>query len=262
MRFGTISWFWPVLWASIGGIVVLVGVLLEVLADKKSFKDIENSRFWDSAGHLGGWLVVLGVLAEVIVGCVTAVNEWRNDPMKRSIASASARVRIVVKTRSNTVPLFVNPDQTQDGINMQLSFCKDGLTNTLLTLESHDITSWRMGTTDKQDCIMRFNEGGTMTDLFDDTWAKRSATTVGQIAEANIVFLHLPDMETNAEVISGVVVLNVNDSTWRFEILDQLTKWGTITTQRTKNGRFLIWPVEILFPKGDGTYLTNWYNGK
>jgi len=256
------SIFWPVFWASIGGIFVLFGVLLETLSDKRSFKDIRSFRCWGSAKSWGEWMVIVGVFGEVIVGGVTAVNEWRNDPMKKPIAFASARVQLVVKTRSNTVPLFINPDQVRDCVNMGLSVCKNSVSNNLLNLESHDITSWRMGTTNQQDCHIRFSEGGTLSDLFDDKFIKRSATTVRQIEGADIVCLRLPDMETNAEVLSGVVVLNVNDFTWRFEIPSQKPKWGMTTTQKTKNGSFQIFQVSMLFQQADGTVLTNLYDGK
>jgi hypothetical protein len=261
----TPSVFWPVFVASIGGIIVLTGVFLEVMSEKHSFKNIRSFRRWETAKCWGEWMVVFGILLEVTDGGMTAANQWINDPMKRPIALASARVSMIVKTRSNMVPLFINPEQIRAGIYIGLSFCRDSVSNNLLSLEAvptHDLTSWRMGTTNQQDVIMRFNEGDTMLDLMDDKWSKRSATTVRQIAEANVVILHLPDMETNAEVLSGVVVLNVNDSTWRFEIPRQIPKWGMVTTQKTKKGIFQIFGLQMLYPQEDGSYSTNWYDGK
>src|SRR5436190_24396332 len=67
-----ISFFWPLFVALSGGVVVSVGVFLEVIADKEVFKDIRFYRFWGKLKHIGGWLVVIGVAIEVADAGFTA----------------------------------------------------------------------------------------------------------------------------------------------------------------------------------------------
>jgi hypothetical protein len=78
--------------------------------------------------------------------------------------------------------------------------------------------------------------------------------------------MHLPELETNAEIVSGIVVLNVNDSTWTFAIPRQVTKWGAVTMKKTKdtNGRDKaeIWPVQVVDFIYPPRFTNLWYDGK
>ena len=98
------STFWTVLIACIGGVVVVLGLLFETLADKKSFADIKSFRRWHTLKGWGEWLVIAGVAIEVIVAGFTAIDEWetkqvatKNDPQKRPLFALSAYAYVVVR---------------------------------------------------------------------------------------------------------------------------------------------------------------------
>jgi hypothetical protein len=61
----TQSFFWPVFFACIGGAIVVIGLLLETLAEKKWFKNVKSFRRWHSAKCFGEWMVIGGILIEV-----------------------------------------------------------------------------------------------------------------------------------------------------------------------------------------------------
>jgi hypothetical protein len=103
------STFWIVLIACIGGVVVLVGLLFEAFAVKKWFRDIRSFRRWQTLRVWGEWLVIGGIVIEIIVAGFTAIDEWgikqiaiRNDPHKQPIFAFSAYACVVVRPSENS----------------------------------------------------------------------------------------------------------------------------------------------------------------
>ena len=94
------SYFWPVIFASIGGGIVVVGLVLELLAEKKWFKTLRSMRFWNSAKTWGEWFVIVGICIEIADAGWTAyeisnvnANSWQNKP----IYAFSARATVIVR---------------------------------------------------------------------------------------------------------------------------------------------------------------------
>jgi hypothetical protein len=94
MELATISNFSSVVWACIGGMVVAVGIVLEIFSEKDSFKSVASLRRWKTFKSIGEWIVVGGIVIEVIDGGFTARDIWRNDPRKRAISSMTATVKL------------------------------------------------------------------------------------------------------------------------------------------------------------------------
>ena len=77
----TQSSFWLVLTACIGGFIVLVGIVLEVLADKKWFKNVKAFRFWNGVKFWGEILVIVGIAIEVVDAGIAANDGWQTRQM-------------------------------------------------------------------------------------------------------------------------------------------------------------------------------------
>ena len=261
----TESLFWTVVFVGSGGFIVLLGLLMEQSAEKTFFENVKQFRRFKRVRLLGEWFVIIGVFIEVLIAGWTAKEEWRNDPLKKPVASASARVRIIVKMSSNMTPLFVNPEQTKFGWSAGISFFNWKSKNVLLALKAipDNCASWRMGTTNEQEVRMEFHEDPLN---FLEDQSKRFNTLVKQVNNVDSFVLHLPDMETNAEVVSGSVFLIVNDFTWAFDVPHQVTKWGFITMQKTIDSSGKPEAKILRIPISDWVYpprFTNrWYDGK
>jgi hypothetical protein len=123
--------------------------------------------------------------------------------------------------------------------------------NSVLQLKSEPPSTWNMGTTNEREVRMVFNEDPTNAG---EDESRRSKTLVRDIGNINSFTLQMPEMETNAEVISGTIFLNVNDFTWTFDVPRQISKWGLVTMQYKKdsNGykKAEILPRDIISPFG------------
>ena len=148
------SFFWTVLSAAIGGLIVFFGLVLEQLAEKSWYASVRASKFWKSTKVAGEWLVLIGVGIEVMVAAVTAANEWGSDPLKKPIASASASASIVFlmaeKGISPNVFFDASPDTLAPwGAWIRFSSGKDGLL--ILSAAQPDCAIWAMGSDIKRE---------------------------------------------------------------------------------------------------------------
>ena len=80
MQTDTHSVFCFVILACIGGTIVLVGLLMEFLAEKPRFANISAFRFWERIKRWGELIVIIGIVVEIIVGGMFARDEWENSP--------------------------------------------------------------------------------------------------------------------------------------------------------------------------------------
>lgn len=106
METNTGSVFWFVLFATIGGVFVLVGILMEVLSEKNWFKSIKHFRRCETTKKFGEWILIFGIVIEVVVAGFSAVDEWqtiqtvsKNNPLKQPVSQVSAILRIVVDAK-------------------------------------------------------------------------------------------------------------------------------------------------------------------
>ena len=84
------SWGWPIA-ASLGGVVVFVGLLLEKMAEWKNEKfspPFFKPHKW--LGECGWWILMFGILAEIIVGFALAAKD---EIKERNTANEMAQTR-------------------------------------------------------------------------------------------------------------------------------------------------------------------------
>src|ERR1700722_10824026 len=94
------SLFWTIAIASLGGAIVFVGLLMEQLAEKTWYSHANAFRLWKRVNFIGEWLVIIGVGIEVYIGCKTAVDEWKNNPLKQPVSQVSAVFLIEVSANN------------------------------------------------------------------------------------------------------------------------------------------------------------------
>lgn len=241
---------------------------MERFAEKDLYKNVNCFRNWKSAKVWGEWFVIVGIVIEVVVGSVTAISQWRADPMKKPIASASARARIIFKLsekqtdRELLEPFFKPGPDDAAGWTAEIKFASG--TNGLLVLEARqmDVAIWIMGSDIEKECRILLKE-----DPFDFLESESDRNIpVNRFDDVDSFILYVAELPTNVVVVTGNVYLTVNDSKWTFDIPPQKPKWGLITMQKTtdKNGNP---QAEILrVPISDFVYpprFTNrWYDGK
>jgi len=94
--------------ASIGGIFVLVGLLLEKGKEKHLFSDVNDFRLQKTKAEWGSWILIVGIVIEIGTGAaltwievgenIDAANRMAQlDPIKRPVSDISAIVDFRVK---------------------------------------------------------------------------------------------------------------------------------------------------------------------
>ena len=120
------SYFWFLLTACFGATIVLLGICMEVAADKKWFKNISALRFWESVKHWGGILVIVGIAIEVVDAGFVASESWQ---IKKQIAETQTNLAVVGKTANETRDLVeINPKT----VKKRLKILLNGIDNRVL----------------------------------------------------------------------------------------------------------------------------------
>lgn len=122
----SLSWGWPAA-ASIGGIILLVGLWLEYRADKIWHPNLDDFRSQHSKKKFGEILVMLGVVVEIVIGFALAAKDERterqtanqiaqmttNDPLNLPVVSASLEVKLYIVPPEGFIAWFRKPIDCQ-----------------------------------------------------------------------------------------------------------------------------------------------------
>jgi hypothetical protein len=100
------SFFLPVFWACVSGIVLLFGLAMESLSEKESFKTVKSLWRWKKIRRWGEYLVMFGVFGEIIVGGITAAREWNKDKVVLTLQEA-AKDRDITEAQSNLFTILI-----------------------------------------------------------------------------------------------------------------------------------------------------------
>ncbi|HEX3856894.1 MAG TPA: hypothetical protein VHY30_06330 [Verrucomicrobiae bacterium] len=93
------SIFWAVVFAGAGGVFVFVGLLMEL--ETGWHKNLVAFRRYKARKFCGEWLVIIGIVIEIFVAVLSAIDAWQNEPLNRPVSDISAIVEIRVKGRDN-----------------------------------------------------------------------------------------------------------------------------------------------------------------
>ena len=111
------SIFAEVVIAAIGGVIVVLGLLGELIGEKDWYKNTSHFKKIKQIKKGGEWAVILGVSIEVLVAGYTAFNEQKlrqiaikNDPLKQPVSQISAVLSLVVNATNVDVHSGISLD--------------------------------------------------------------------------------------------------------------------------------------------------------
>lgn len=263
------SYFGEIVLAGIGGIVVVVGLLAEHFCDAGwyEYKCLPEARR-KSVKYIGELFVIIGVGIEVFVGIHAAKDAWKNNPLKNPIANASATVRFLVKIKSYDAPYFpTEPDDIVGWKSQIMFFTGTNANSTNLVLQmtafQNDAVVFNRGLPPQRLYQLQFHTD-PLIDFSNSSGNKnRPAEILNDVAS---FILAMPQLETNAEILSGSVIFVSNGKTWTFEIPAQRQKWGVISSERIINAdrkpETKVMPVQIGDMAFPPRWTNRWYDGK
>ena len=257
--------FWYVAFAVVGALVVLGGLLMEQYSEQRLPKNIKDFRRFKIIKLCGEWFVIGGVFIEFLVGIVSAIDAWQNEPLNRPISDISAIVKIRVKGRDN-VEL---PSSTNDSPSVAAIYlCREivSFTNVLKIgmyfeptndMEIHDpsgrparepitvpgfpmLKSDRFEVTKSSQFIFShpdFHEYHMLfhSDAFSDLDVVVHKTKVKDISKIKALWIGLKFLPHDSEILEGIAVITVNDTRQIFFIQPQKDSYSMRDGSSTLN---------------------------
>lgn len=224
----------------------MVGLLMETLAEKKWFKNITAYRRWESAKCWGEWLVILGIVVEIVVAGWFAKDEWQtiqiakeNDPLNQPITDIFAMVEFRVnKSDFSELPIFGNPNRVA-GLTLVeppspavINRNGGNLTRKWWDLDSPTLTMPILGTDRTFDFplqggqrtyFMQFHSDEEIAAMGAAFGELRKMIKVSSITNIDTLRLEIKPLPHDLKVLGGTVRLVVNNSILRvFDIPPQI----------------------------------------
>jgi hypothetical protein len=282
------SWGWPIA-ASVGGVVVFVGLLLEKIAGWKNEKfspPFFKPHKW--LGECGWWILMFGILAEIIVGFALAAKdeiEERNtasqmaqtrtnvaklDPLNQPIGLLTARVSLFENGTNRSHLDFSSPLGGKFLVRLKLRSSKHSISGWPFELVCTSGES-TLGTTNSP--VPGTNFPGNVLFLpdglfWDLEFGASSMASVVDIIPLNATVQDANDLDSvefdalflrpETEIRWGKIILTINSTKKEFEIPPQrVQKVEEIPlTKEEKDGGYLI---RFISPKIDKTVtLVSW----
>ncbi len=239
------SIFWVVVLAASGGILVFVGLLLERFSEKDWNKNVSDFRRCKSRKICGEWFVIAGIVVEIGVGILSAIDAWENEPQNRPIREMTVLVSFRVKGgdfkeidvksltlgRSSWVAFLMLCET-----NEQPSSLMPG------NLIAENFSGGYLGSSPDSDRLysLRFNLESVGPLL-------QKRVPVKEINKINRVILTTMFLPKNVEVVGGNATLVVNSEVWKnFTILPSSAP--TINGTNVPTDNLLPWSGVLHFP--------------
>lgn len=198
---------------------MLVGLLMETLSERKWFNNVKTFRRCECIKKSGEWLVIGGIVVEIIVAGIFATNEWQNDPLNRPIRDIVAVVSIKVKGGDfKEIDTKLRMHGKISWISVLKMFGHDDKPINLGrdTLVSDDFSTMYLQPSMNSDRLYFMRFAGVSIDSNPN---EAPAKEIIKIDKIGIEALFLP---SNVEILGGDVELIVNSDVRRtFKILPQ-----------------------------------------
>jgi hypothetical protein len=212
------SIFWFVVFAVSGAFIVLAGLLMEQYCEQRLPRNINDFRLCKSIKLCGEWLVIGGVLVEFAVGILSAIHEWKNDPLNRPIVTTSAYVWFEV--HGTNAPL-INVDKWPSGELQDTCIIEFG------RQEEAKTNKWRLILR----CISQSHFGNSNDMFWSLEFAPDPMNPSGNLISSDTVnsankwdmvyFFAFMFVPPNDEITKGSVVLFINSEKMEYPIKPQ-----------------------------------------
>jgi len=228
METTTTSSFWFVLTACIGGFVALIGILMEVLVEKKWFKNINDFRWCESVKHWGEILLIIGVAIEVVVAGLAAEDEWqirqmaiKNNPLNQRISDLSAFAYFEVNDENGPDLVETNRFSWGQVADLMIGYSNTPLLSVFPMLQADVFLRGRPQTiTNGRSYFLRFNESGMSAMM---VGYSNKLFEVKELNAARYLYLTFRFLTNNAEIENGDVELIANGNVrYTFKIPRQI----------------------------------------
>jgi hypothetical protein len=246
---GSSSWGWPIA-ASIGGVIVFIGLLLEKIAEWKN--DRYSPPFFKPnrcLGECGWWLLMLGILAEIVVGFAlaakdeieqgktadqiaqTSTNLAKIDPLNLPIVLATADVEFFILGTNSLQGLQPPKNEVESDFQkmfVRLMFKDPDMGDFPVFLECDQISKMSLLSGNISGFLIRLNFKSNSlgsqwrTDKQSKKWGNFSAKKFDEFKEAEVSISGLLD---KAEIRAGTCSVTLNSTIERnFSIDSQSSK--------------------------------------
>ena len=239
---------------------------MEKKADKKRYLDIDDFRSSKSKAERGWKVLMIGIAVEIVVAVAFALmDEWeitQNAPLNQPVATISSTVVLRFKGDGYMHQRTFNDDWSA-GISFFLGTNSDEKQQVFnLSARKTDVEFGNIiGGKIDQSYVITLHQNPPYPGFPVDNGLKMPAKTFDDVG---CFVLSVPQISSNAEVLSGSVVVTLNSSLiWNFDIPPQKQRWGFITAKKIKasknKGETVVLPIQILNPQ---TQETNFFDGK
>lgn len=230
-------------WATIGGIAVFIGLLLEKFAEWMDEKFLGGTYKPHKTLESIGWsILMLGIFVEIAVAGWSANDVWqtrqmaiKNDPLNQPIGSATARV-FIVENGTNTTPyddLKKFPVDFAYMVRLQLFNSKEPTKGVLLFC-----TSFNRFTNDNGgfEWVMQYDR-----EMSPHRWMFfEPLPDVRSAIKCDQVVLSAPFIPRDTEILRGSVAITINEQRLIFDIPGQRVGMPLQSTN-------LVFPVKVTF---------------
>jgi len=231
--------------ASIGGVVVLIGIRMEHHSVKKWFTSVEDGHRQEKRGETGYLLVMWGIGIETFIAAALALQDGleirqiqidaaRNNPLNQPIFDISATVQFRVnKTEFFELPRFGNPVRAADlwlieppspdvvianGGRFNGDKMWDLISGSTLPILSADHLSFFDDPKGGRTYFMQLR--------FDEEWAEFDLQNlnrkVNELKLVNVLRIDVKCLPHDLEILDGSVKLVINDNVLKtFQIPNQ-----------------------------------------
>jgi hypothetical protein len=235
--------FWILFWATIGAIIVFIGLTLEKFADWLNENFLGGYKPHKTLESVGWFLLMFGISIEIADAWWSANDAWqtkqmaiKNGPLNQPISDILASVRFRVnKTDFSELPNFGNPKRLADLWLVEppdtniLFLNKDNTNFNLKFWNLEGPTQLPILDTDHSYSFSDQHGGRTysMQFHFDEDWSGIEGINglemkVKEINHVNVIRINIKSLPHDLEILDGSVKLVINDTVVKkFEIPQQ-----------------------------------------
>lgn len=224
---------WPAL-AAVGGLFVLVGLALEKGKDAEWFKSARDSRWQNAKAKCGWWLLMVGILLEIIIGSALA---WKDEQENKTVANHMAKIDpenlpilninafVKIQVKGNVFPDLTQWDSIPLSTNWgskraTLTFCGNApnniLSSSIPTMIADDF-GIGTGFSDFREHFLNFRMESVSAAM---NLPLQSASK--SLGAAKFISIDAKFLPPQSEVLDGYAFVVVNNSVWKlFRIYPQ-----------------------------------------
>lgn len=220
------SWFtWLVFIASaacVGGIILLIGLAMEKASERPWYRNSKDLGFWKHVKHIGEWLVIGGVVIEIVSTAIFAVRgeieNRRLDPLNQPVSDISAFASVQINGLdiewTNAVSQFHMPIAMM-GLGYSNDPVHNGTSLGHVALNANEYLPTEFGAPAPTNVAYLI----WFRSMFPPNPIVSEIKTAGDINKVKFVKVLCSFLKTNSELTGGEITLRINSEVRKFRIV-------------------------------------------